>query len=144
MHKKEPGYEIQIPNRQVLSYDGLTPEATIEKSIQINAIPITLQYQLDIYTRYLKEADEYARNLIFNIVNFPQLTIKLPYMDNYFNHDSSISITSEVDDNSDVPERLISGQFTRFSLNIVINDAYLWDIRTRDNYHIVDDYIEMT
>ena len=45
-------------------------------------------------------------------------------------------IISNVDDNSDVPERLIPGQFTRLTFGLTVDDAYLFDIRIRDNYLI--------
>ena len=45
-------------------------------------------------------------------------------------------MSEDVEDNSSVPERLINGQFTRFTFNITIDDAYLWDTRIRDNYEI--------
>ncbi|MBO5711334.1 MAG: hypothetical protein J6R47_00710, partial [Acholeplasmatales bacterium] len=101
-----------------------------------NAIPIGIAYQLDIYTRYLEEADEYARNFIFNIINYPKLTIELPYESQGIKHDANIRITSDIDDNSDIPERLIPGQFTRLTLGINIDDAYLFDVRVKDNLSI--------
>ena len=42
---------------------------------------------------------------------------------------------------SDVPERIVAGQFTRYTLNIVVHDAYLYDIRVRDNVHVEEVYI---
>ena len=57
-------------------------------------------------------------------------------------HDSSIYLAGEVLDNSDIPERLIAGQFTRLTLKLGINDAYIFDVRTRDNIFI-DDKIEI-
>ena len=38
--------------------------------------------------------------------------------------------------NSDIPERLVSGQFTRMTMRIDIDDAYLFDVRYRDVYSI--------
>ena len=49
---------------------------------------------------------------------------------------ANIRLTTEVRDNSAVPERLIPGQFTRYTIGINIDDAYLFDVRTRDNYSI--------
>jgi chorismate synthase len=53
-------------------------------------------------------------------------------------HISNIRLTTEVEDNSDIPERLISGQFTRLTIGIDIDDAYLFDVRIRDNLSIVE------
>ena len=130
------GYQVTALNKKPLSFDGLTTSANPSKSQQLNAIPITIQYQLDVYTRYYKEADEYMRNLIFNIVNYPKLYVEIPYENADIVHNANIRIISEVENNSAVPERLIEGQFTRLTLGIDIDDAYLWDVRTRDNYSI--------
>lgn len=136
--RRNPTYTLVVPNRETLAYDGFTPQANYDKTLQINAIPIILSYQLDVYTRYLKEGDEYMRNLIFNITNFPSVTVHMTYNGYEFSHDSAIEMSPEIEDNSNVSERLIQGQFTRFTMTLNVNDAYLWDIRYRDNYHIID------
>ena len=107
----------------------------------LNAIPISLSYQIDIYTRYQKEADEFVRNLIFNIINFPVVTVKIPYNSADIEHDSQIILDGSITDNSDVPERIVPGQFTRYTLNISLPDAYLWDVRVRDNVHVEDVFL---
>ena len=128
------GYDI-IDNgttRRPLSYDGIdriyhpdTNSMTI-----MNAIPIVLTYQVDIYTRYAEEADILMRNLIFNIVNFPAMSIDVPGADQ--SHTARISIANTtISDNSNKAERFI--------------DAYLWDVRQHRNAEIeirIDDMYE--
>ena len=135
------GFTVTNPNKQPLSFDGITKEASYEKSLMINAIPIEISYQIDVYTRYQKAADEFVRNLIFNIINFPVVTIKIPYNNADIEHDSSLQLQGEIEDNSDVPERIVSGQFYRYTLNVSLSDAYLWDIRVRDNVHVEDVFV---
>ena len=65
------------------------------------------------------------------------MRVEIPYHDLGIFHDSNIRLASDVDDNSDVPERLISGQFKRYTIEIVIDDAYLFDVRVKDNISIV-------
>ena len=132
------GYTILSKNKKPLSYDGNTFVRSSDKSALLNGIPISIQYQIDIYTRYLEEADEYARNIVFNIVNYPKLNIEIPYEDLGLTHDANIMLSSDVDDNSDIPERLIPGQFTRLTIGIVIDDAYLFDVRIKKNLSIVE------
>lgn len=98
---------------------------------QLNFIPITLQYQIDIYTRYYEEAEEYVRNFIFNLINFNKVTIEIPYNDSRIQHNAYINLGNEANDNSDIPERLIAGQFTRKTLHFSI-DGYLFDYRTKE------------
>lgn len=132
------GYVIDNKNQRPLAHNGSTYNATLKRSTKLNAIPISIKYQLDIYTRYLAEADEYARNFVFNIINYPKLTIDIPYESQGIVHDSNIRLASDVDDNSDIPERLISGQFTRLTISLIIDDAYLFDVRIRDNISITE------
>ena len=134
--RRSGGYTINVKQKRPITYDGYTRGATLEKSVQLNAIPITVDYQIDVYTRYLNEADEFTRNLIFNIINYPTLTVQIPYENMGLTHHAQIRITSEVEDNSDIPERLIPGQFTRMTIGIDIDDAYLWDVRVRNNVNL--------
>ena len=127
---------ILSTNKKPLVFDGLTLNATKEKSDQLNGIPIHLSYQIDIYTRYERECDEYVRNFIFNIIKFPKIQIQIPYNDSNIKHDSNIRLEGSVTNNSDISERLVVGQFTRFTIPIYIDDAYLFDYRFRPNYDI--------
>ena len=124
-----------------MSHDGVTIEASILKSMQLNAIPVTVHYQLDLYTRYFEEADDYSRNLIFNLVNSPKIEFELPYQDKKWLVDSYISLQPTVTDNSNISERFLPGQFTRLTFNIDLNDAYLFDLRLRNNWSIDADLI---
>lgn len=132
------GYTILNKQRRPITFDGTIAGKTQRRGVQLNAIPIELQYQIDIYARYLKECDEYARNFVFNIINFPHLEVEIPYEDANLHHYGNIRITSEVEDNSDISERFVSGQFTRMSIGINIDDAYLFDVRVRHNTRIAE------
>lgn len=128
------GFTVLNTSKRPMTFDGATLDANYDNAIQLNAIPINISYQLDVYTRYFNEADQYARNLVFNIINYPKLEINIPYNNQNYIHDANIRMQPEVDDNSDIPERLIPGQFTRISIKIDIDDAYLFDVRARDVY----------
>lgn len=132
------GYTIQEKYKQPRSYNGSKMILTTTSGAKLNAIPIGISYQIDIYARHLAEADEYARNIVFNIINYPKLNIEIPYEDSGLTHDANIRLITDVEDNSDIPERLISGQFTRFTIGIDIDDAYLFDVRVKDNLSIVE------
>ena len=131
------GYKILNKNQKPLVKSGASLIYNNVNGAVVSFIPIGIAYQLDIYTRYLEEADEYARNFIFNIINYPKLNIEIPYEDlKILSHDANIRIISDVEDNSDIPERLIPGQFTRITLGIDIDDAYLFDVRIKDTVSI--------
>lgn len=105
------GRDIQIlsTNKKPLTFDGMTLNATQKTSDQLNAIPISINYQIDIYCRYFADADEFFRNFIFNIINFPKLQIEIPYNDAVIQHTSNIRLEQTITDNSDIAERLSPG-----------------------------------
>ena len=128
--------EIISTSKKALTYDGGHLAANCKESEVLNGIPIRLSYQLDIYCKYFAEADEYMRNFVFNIINYPNLHIEIPYNDAKVIHDSTLLLESTVSDTSDIPERLISGQFTRLSLRLTIDDAYLFSVPFMKNWNV--------
>lgn len=131
--------EVVNTNKQALSYDGGHIDIVSEKkSGTLNAIPIRLSYTLSIYTRFFEEADEYARNFIFNLVNYPTVDINIPYQNANIIHRSKIYLNNRVEDNSNSSGRLSQDQFTRITLSLDINDAYMFSIPIYYNYDIDD------
>ena len=132
------GKTITILNtsKKPTTFDGYTLEANKNFIKSLSNVPISLDYQIDVYTRYLPEGDEYIRNFIFNIINYPTLNIHIPYQGVDYEHTSNIRLVSEVEDNSDIPERLIPGQFTRYTIGITVDDAYLWSVPIRSNLSV--------
>lgn len=129
--------------KRPLSYDGATLSANDDYSTVLHAIPISLSYQLDVYARYAKEADVIMKDLVFNIVNYPAFTITIPKVN--LKHTARITLNDTIDDNSDINERFIAGNFTRLSTYISVDDAYLWDARELKNAEIdliIDDIYE--
>ena len=57
---RDPRMTILSTTKQPLTYDGYKVESKGGKTNQLNMIPIGLRYQLDIYTRYDYEGQEYA------------------------------------------------------------------------------------
>lgn len=130
------GFTIDNSTKTPRTYDGKAIVNSLDRSTMLNAIPILINYQIDIYARKQEECDEIVRNLIFNFIVFPDLDIELPYYGDHITHKSYLRLGDEVADNSDIPERLNFGQFTRFSLGVIVDRAFLFDIRERNNYSI--------
>ena len=133
---RETDIQLLSANKKPLTFDGMMKEANEEKTLQINAIPIQIGYQLDIYTRFFEEGDEYLRNFIFNFVNYPKLKITLPYNESNIEHNANITLIKTVEDNSDIAQRLFPGQFTRWTIKLLIEDAYLFSTPYVDNVSI--------
>lgn len=135
--------ELDFPHKKPMTFDGITLKTSRDYSIVINAIPMQLKYQLDIYTRLSEEGDEYLRNFIFNFVNMPSLEIELPYNDIWLPHRANIDLLSPVTDTSNIPQHLFSDQFTRWTINLQIKDAYLFSLPKKDNVELVIDGVQM-
>lgn len=139
---RESTVSIISTSKRPLSFDGFKDinkslqQQTIDKTNQLNAIPIRIKYQLDIYCRYVEEVEEYVRNFVFNIINYPKLDIEIPYKNSKIISNSYLSIDSDINDNSDISERLIEDQFARRTITFSLNDAYLYDYKTLDNWKI--------
>lgn len=133
---REANLYLDKPLKRLLTFDGkhLTTKET--QTLQLNAIPINVIYQLDIYTRRFEEGDEYLRNFIFQFTNYPKLTITLPYNNVNFTVNAYLDLLSTVTDNSDIPERLFADQFTRWTLQLELKQGYLFSIPFRDNWSI--------
>lgn len=125
--------EILNTQKRTMTFSGLAVDMSKTKNIPLNAVPIQLGYQIDIYTRRMEEADEYLRNFIFNLINYPKVEIVLPYNKINFHHESKISLETTLTDNSDIKEHLFPDQFTRFSIRFKIDDAYLFSAPVNDN-----------
>lgn len=146
---RDAGYEIinDGRTRRPLSYDGIdrSYDEQTNSMIIVNAIPISLVYQIDVYARKMEEADILMRNLVFNIVNYPAMKISVPDAD--MEHTARIQLGSTtINDNSNISERFIEGNLTVLSATISIDDAYLWDVRQHRNAEVeirIDDTYEV-
>lgn len=128
--------ELLLNVKSPRSYDGLKLHQTEDETVQMNVIPVKLQYQMDIYTKKYYEADEYVRQYLFKLINNPVIKIVVPYNGQNIEQIANIRILSTVSDTSDVPQRLFSGQFTRWTIQMEIQDAFLYDIPYRRNWKI--------
>ena len=138
------GYRILNAQKQPKSYDGITIRAYDKdgnlvnqgKALKLNAIPIQLEYQLDIYTQEIAQCEEYSREFIFELVNNPTGVVEIPYNNSDVTHKFTIHVEQEVEDNSDIPERNFPSQFTRYTLRLNVDDAYLFSVPVRKNVEI--------
>ncbi len=136
---REPNIAILYTNKKPMSFDGLVVKQNENKSQPINGIPISINYQIDIYTKMYEQADAYVREFVFHLINHPRLEIEIPYNNIKYIHESNVRLNSPIQDNSDIPQRLYSGEFTRWTITITIDDAYLFSSPIEDNISIEGD-----
>ena len=140
--KRNRDVTIRDPGNKALTRAGKVFNNEKGVSDHLNAIPISISYVINIYTRYLEQADEYVRNFVFNFINYPGIVIKIPYNDSPLEYTSFLTLQDTITDNSDIPERLVPGQFSRLTLSISLNDAYLFSYNRRRVPQISDVQIE--
>ena len=135
--------ELLLNVKNPRSFDGLTLNKTEEKTLQMNVIPVKLQYQLDIFAKTQVEAEQYVREYLFKLINNPTIKIVIPYNGQEVTQIANIKVLSNVADTSDIPQRLFVGQFTRWTIQLEILDAFLYNLPYRQNWKIFIDEDEV-
>ena len=135
--------ELLLNVKNPRSFDGLTLNKTEEKTLQMNVIPVKLQYQLDIFAKTQVEAEQYVREYLFKLINNPTIKIVIPYNGQEVPQIANIKVLSNVADTSDIPQRLFVGQFTRWTIQLEILDAFLYNLPYRQNWKIFIDEDEV-
>lgn len=123
---------ISNPKKKPLTVDGFKMAANEKKVTHLRVIPISIPYQIDIYTRTRTDNDNLLRELVFKLVNNPKLEVEIPYEDSKYTHRFTLSLQEDIEDNSDVAQHLEKGEYFRTTLNMVVEDAYLFDYRAKD------------
>lgn len=136
---RDTSFELLETTKSPLSFNGKRIGGDDKKSILLNAIPISIFYQIDIYTQKYEEADSILREIIFKFLNNPKLTVTFPYNGVNLQHYAYTRLSSTVSDNSDIPERLYEGEFTRWTIQLEIKDAYLFSIPIKNNWHMEEE-----
>jgi hypothetical protein len=131
--------EITTAIKQNKSFDGLVvqKDTTNAGSVHMNVIPVKTLYQLDIYTKSQNEADEYVRQFLFKLINNPQIIVEIPYNNYIIKHTANLRVLNSVSDTSDIPTRLFSGQFYRWTIQLELQDGFLFSIPYKKNWRFV-------
>lgn len=125
------------------TFDGLSVYQDNDKTVQINRIPIKLGYQVDIYTKTYIEGDDYVRELLFKMINNPKMVIEVPYNDSNYKHVCYWRVLNSVTDTSSIAERVFPGQFTKWTIQLELHDAFLFSIPYRLNWKLYIDDLEI-
>lgn len=129
--KRGRDIDLDLTAKRTISFQGKVFNNKNGISDHLNAVPIKLSYFINIYARELEQVDEYVRNFIFYIINYSRVRILIPYNNCNFHYDSFMRLDDSISDNSDIPERLVPGQFSRFTIPIRIDDACLFSYNHR-------------
>lgn len=134
---------LGIVGKKPLTFDGKRIIGTSEEIVSLNGIPIELSYQIDIYTRKYIEGDAYLREFIYKLTNEPKMKILIPYNGSNIDYDAYLRVEQDIEDTSDIQQRLFKGQFTRWTINIIVDDAYLFSVPYKKNTKVELDTIDV-
>lgn len=141
---RDDNVNLSITGKNPKSFDGFAIARNEQGAVKLNAIPMVLTYNIDIYAKKSNVVLEYLRNFVFNFINYPAVDIVVPYNDINYTIRSSIEIDPTLRDNSKIPQRQFRGQFKRWTITFSIPDAYFLSAPVKDNIHIcssIDDVI---
>ena len=132
------GWTIQsLNNNHSARYEGAVAEISYEPNKycdlnlkRVQFVPMTISYSLDVWTRYRQENDEIVRELYWYYLTSPTLEITVPY-DLGFDHHFNLFVEQEVEDNSDISQHMVKGEYFRQTLNLFTDDAKLWKSSSR-------------
>lgn len=108
---------------------------------QVQRVPITCRWQVDVISRSRLDNDNLVRELLFYYINNPTLKVMIPYGLNK-EHKFSIWINPDIDDNSDIESHASRGEYFRTTFGITCTDANIWKVTTNSpkklqiEYHI--------
>lgn len=131
--------EIESAIKQNKSFDGLIIQSDKETAttVHMNVIPIKTTYQLDIYTKKKIEADEYVRQYLFKLINNPQIIIDIPYNGYFIRHTANLRVLNTISDTSDISTHLFSGQFYRWTIQLELQDGFLFSLPQKQGWRFV-------
>lgn len=118
----------------------------VESKLRVNQqyIPITIRYQIDVWTRTRQQNDEYVRELIWFFMLYPENVITLTYGDYEQKIKFNTFLEDDVTDNSEINEFENRGQYYRSTFNVYVDEAQLFYIVVNNQVnsftYIVDSY----
>lgn len=126
------GWQLTDSRPHTVKFDGALAGYNDEsnKLKRVQALPINISYQLDVWTKTRLENDNILRELIFYYSTNPTLSVKIGYgLD--IDHNFNVFIDNDIEDNSDIVEHKNRGEYFRQTISLYTDDAYLWKSSSR-------------
>lgn len=126
------GWSVADYHPQFMTFSGhIIGQNEENKIIRLQAIPIRVNYQMDIWTKDRITNDAIIRELLFYYTLRPTLLVNIPYSLD-ITHNFNIFFDPDIEDNSDIIEHDNRGIFFRQTLGLYTDDAYLWKSSKKD------------
>lgn len=133
---RNPQIEMLLSTKNLRSFNGIKLAATEAQTLLMNIIPVKVMYQLDIYTKTYDEGDELLRNFVFKLVNNPKFVVTIPYNGTDIQHTANLRLLPNLSDTSQIAQRTFVGQFTRWSIQLELQDAFMFNMPYKANSYI--------
>lgn len=133
---RNPQIEMLLSTKNLRSFNGIKLAATEAQTLLMNIIPVKVMYQLDIYTKTYDEGDELLRNFVFKLVNNPKFIVTIPYNGADIQHTANLRLLPNLSDTSQIAQRTFVGQFTRWSIQLELQDAFMFNLPYKANSYI--------
>lgn len=140
---RSPGWSLLDSRPHNMKFEGKIVKVEDDEVTLLRAIPIRINYQLDVWTESRLENDLIMRELIFYLSTNPTLQVNINYDNFSGKHDFNLFIDGEVEDNSDLVAHKDRGRYFRQTISLYTDDAYLWRTSTRGLGIIDPDYISI-
>lgn len=141
---RDPDVSLNLATWSSKSRDGYIYTRSEDKALMFKDIMIELNYQIDVYTKYAKEADSLLVELIYKLMLDNQITVDVKNEENLdIKHVSTITLDPTVRDTSDISERVFPGQFTRWTLTVSIKDAHLFSLPVKDLWSVETEKLDV-
>lgn len=129
-------FELQQSSKNEMSFNGVRLYGDDKEAKILNSIPISLDYQIDIYAKKAKEADAILVQLLFKLINNPRIVVtlsdgkeKIPQVFHFY-------LDPQIENSSDVQERLYQGEFTRWTIKLHMPNVRLYQFKVAKNIRI--------
>lgn len=152
LNVERSGVQVQSVRNSYMNHIGLgfTKDGQIcdphktEPDYRLQAVPMTINYIIDIWTRDRKTNDNIFRELVMYLVDNPELLVQIPYGADLY-HKFNLFLEETVNDNSDIVNHPSTGTVFRTSINAYTDDAYLFRTPGAQSYsmkyegiHVID------
>lgn len=117
-------------------YQRVNGENDIQ-DIRAAVIPITINWRLSVWTRDRITNDALVRELLWYYHVRPSLMVYVPHGLNMA-HKFNIYFNSGIEDNSDIANHNVNGQYFRQDMTLYSDDSYLWKANYQSKVKIED------
>ena len=128
------GFSLSTLNKNIVMYRRGRYERDPEThSLYFTqALPISITYQVDVWTRTREQNDEFVRELLWYFTLFPEHRIQLTYENFNQSVGFNVFLGDQVIDNSEINEFENRGQYYRSTFEISVDEAQIFMVRKTD------------